>query len=189
MRRHSNKTNPVAAGILFITLACWAGNAMGWGTSGDSRSTWGGSGSSLNLNLAFTDCAKCHTSTNNVNRHHDLITKKGKQCLACHTMTADNSGQYTVQVQRDCQACHTSSVHDNVQHNVSTCSRCHGSDVINIHSGWRSYTSTLSVCYLCHTSTNAKVKATIAKGVSGQTVYCTDCHGNNPHSWGGTWGR
>ena len=177
-----------ATGAVFVALTLGAGLASGWG--GSSSGSYSGSSGvpSLNLNLTFDDCAKCHIAPSNVARHHNLLATSNKQCLDCHKMEADASGQYTVQVVRDCQVCHTTEVHNQVQHTVVTCSRCHGSDIINIHSGWRYSSGTLSVCYLCHTSTDVKVKATIQKGVSGQTVYCTDCHGTNPHSWGGSWG-
>lgn len=186
MGRKTIRTLISTAGVLLFALTLGTGFASGWGSSYSSLG--GSSGSSLNL--TFTDCSKCHISPNNVARHHDLIKTDGKECLECHKMEADNAGQYTVQVVRDCQQCHTPAVHDQVKHTVVTCSRCHGSDILDIHSGWRSSSgSTVSVCYLCHTSTNAKVKATIANGVSGKTVYCQDCHGDNPHSWGGSWGR
>lgn len=171
-------------GVLLFALTLGTGHASGWGSSSGSVSYGGSSG--LSLNLTFNDCANCHKAPNNVTRHHNLLNN-GKQCLDCHKMEAYNGGEFTVQVVRDCQQCHSTAVHNQVTHTVVTCSRCHGSDIVNIHSGSRYSTTTLSVCYLCHTSTSSKVVATIAKGVSGQTVYCQDCHGANPHRWGGSW--
>lgn len=179
----------IAMCALLISLASGTGIAGAWGTTSYQSSGWSSSGTSLDLNLTIADCAKCHTGSN-PDRHHALMVKSGKQCLDCHQMTADPTGQYTVQVVRDCQVCHQPSVHDTVRHDVKTCSSCHGSDVIRIHGGWGySSSSTLSVCFKCHTSTVPAVRQTIAAGVAGQAVACTDCHGNNPHRWGGSWGR
>lgn len=138
----------------------------------------------LYLNLTFTDCAKCHTAPNNVARHHNLLTTEGKQCLDCHKIETYNN-EFTVQVVRDCQQCHTPEVHDQVKHTIITCSRCHGDNIAQIHAGRFASTVTVAACYVCHTSTDATVKATIDKGLKGQAVYCQDCHGSNPHSWGG----
>ena len=170
------------AGVLSVVFACGAGPASGWG---GSSSSW----TSLNLNLTPVDCAKCHLGSNII-RHHALING-GKQCLDCHKMVNDAWGQYTVQVVRECMTCHKSAVHDTVKHVVNTCGSCHGSDIVQIHSGRRSASGdTLTSCYLCHTSIVAKVKTTIAIGVAGQPTSCTDCHGSNPHRWGGgSWGR
>lgn len=173
-------------GALLVSLASGTGIAGAWGTS--SYQSYGGSssGTSLDLDLTIADCAKCHTGSN-PDRHHALMAKAGKQCLDCHKMAADPTGQYTVQVVRDCQACHQPSVHDAVRHDVKTCSSCHGSDVIRIHGGWGySSSNALSVCFKCHTSTVPAVRQTIAAGVAGQAVACTACHGNDPHRWGGS---
>lgn len=175
----------------------WGGSGGSWSSSDSgSRSGYSWSGesgaSSSGVKLTFDDCAKCHTSLDNITRHHDLITTAGKKCTDCHQLTAGSSGSFTVQVVRECQACHGVSVHDTVQHRVDSCGRCHDSDLVEVHSGWRSSSSSPAAgCYLCHTSTDTKVRQTIAKGISGETVSCTDCHGSNPHSWGGdgSWGR
>ena len=178
----TNRTLFTTAGAVFVALTIVTGLASGWG--GSSQGSYSDSG--LALNMSYDDCAKCHIASNNVVRHHNLLSNTTKQCLDCHKMVADSVGNFTVQVVRDCQVCHSLAVHNTVQHTVVTCGRCHGSDIVSIHLSWRSSsTSTLTACYLCHTSINDIVKSAIAKGVSGQTVYCQDCHGDNPHSSGG----
>lgn len=179
----TNRTFLTTVGAVFVALTLGTGAASGLG----SRSLVPPSDlSGLSLNMTYEDCAKCHIASSNVVRHHNLLSNTTRQCLDCHKMAADTSGNFTVQVVRDCQVCHTLAVHNTVQHTVVTCGRCHGSDLVGIHLNWRSSsTSTLTACYLCHTSINENVKTVIAKGLSGQTVSCQDCHGDNPHSSGG----
>ncbi len=173
--------------MAFLSTAAAIVFVMALGT--DFAGAVGGTGyrapeAPLNLNLTFADCTTCHTAPNNVARHHNLIAEDGRQCLDCHKIENYNS-EFTVQVVRDCQQCHTSAMHDQVKHTIVTCSRCHGDNIGEIHAGRYATTVTVAACYVCHTSTATKVKATIAKGLGGQTVYCQDCHGNDPHSWGG----
>lgn len=204
MDRRRNKRILVGGWAVVAILSCGVSLVSGWGGSGGSWSSdsgsrsgysWSdesGSDTSSGVRLTFDDCAKCHTSLDNITRHHDLITTAGKKCTDCHQLTAGSSDNFTVQVVRECQVCHGISVHDTVQHRVDSCGGCHGSNLVDVHSGWRSSSSSPAAgCYLCHTSNNTKVRQTIAKGISGETVSCTDCHGSNPHSWGGdgSWGR
>ena len=195
-RKKSTKVIAYGWGLLII-IGCgsslvsdWGGSNHSW-SSADARAEadWTQLNRSddviLNLRLTFDACTTCHNSMDNISRHHDLTATAGKKCVDCHQITDNGSSSYTVQVVRECQACHSVSVHDHVQHRISSCGNCHDSTIIDIHSGWRSLDSdSAAVCSLCHTSTTARVRLAIAKGLNGQTVSCIDCHESNPHKWG-----
>ncbi|MRR35251.1 cytochrome C, partial [bacterium] len=64
------------------------------------------------LALTMTDCRVCHASGDNVQRHHNLITTKGLDCLDCHKLVLDPvSNTYVFAPFRDCTNCHSTSVH------------------------------------------------------------------------------
>lgn len=138
---------------------------------------------SNNLNLTNPDCKNCHLGSI-PDKHHALPLITGKQCLDCHKMVTDGSGySYTIEVVRDCVVCHGIKMHDTVQHTIKSCVGCHhhSGTIEQIHTGWRySGADTLTICKLCHSSTVPRVQQTIARGVAGQVVACTDCH-PNPH--------
>ncbi len=56
------------------------------------------------------------------------------------------------------------------------CASCHKTNLITQHGGF-----TATVCQICHSSTTAAVKDTIALGVSGQTYTCSNCHVTDSH--------
>ena len=195
-RKKSTKVIAWGWGLLILLgwgaslFSGWGGSNYNWSTA-DARAEVdliGLDGSDdviLNLRLTSDACATCHNSRDNISRHHDLIATAGKKCVDCHQVTDNGSSSYIVQVVRECQTCHSVSVHDHVQHRISNCGNCHDTTIIDIHSGWRSLDSdSAAVCNLCHTSTTARVRLTIAKGLNGQRVSCIDCHENNPHKWG-----
>jgi hypothetical protein len=176
----------------------WSG-----GGSGSSSQNPKCIASNMNLNLTKADCLKCHPGGSGVNsvneaRHHALITTKNLSCFTCHPADTTNPGNIAFPVITDCIVCHTSSVHNNVTHCVvyDSCGSCHSGSIPDIHAGrsgtssgsystrysyhsgsYSTSSSSVSVCYLCHTSSNTTVKQTIVKGLAGQTVYCSDCHG------------
>lgn len=64
------------------------------------------------LALTMADCRVCHTSGNNVERHHNLIAAKGLDCLDCHELVLDPvSNTYVFAPFRECTNCHSTSVH------------------------------------------------------------------------------
>lgn len=156
--------------------------------------------SGIVLSLTKDDCLKCHSGGDaaQVTRHHQLIgiLPKNLSCLNCHQPVQSGSSEISFPVIRDCIVCHKSSMHDEVIHCVvDTCRGCHPESLPKIHAGggrlsgsWSSYhsdssygsssaNSGVSSCYLCHLSTNNSVIQTIVKGLAGQTVSCSDCHG------------
>lgn len=181
------------------STSSWGGSGSSWGGSGSTQ-TPTCSPSGITLSLTMADCLKCHPGVDaaQVTRHHLLIgvPPKNLSCLSCHQPAQDGSSNISFPVIRDCIVCHKSSVHDAVIHCVvDTCGGCHPESLPKIHAGggsrsgsWSSYhsggsyggsssNSGVSACYLCHTSTNNAVQQTIAKGLAGQTVSCSDCHG------------
>lgn len=132
---------------------------------------------------------------------------KNLQCLGCHQPVTDDSGGVSFPVERVCISCHVPTttnltgnphgpnVHDKVTHCVvyDACGNCHKGSLPDIHAnastsgnnysyhggtyGSNSKNPGVSACYLCHASTNPTVQQTVIKGLSGQTVACSNCHG------------
>ncbi|MBT0895772.1 cytochrome C, partial [Geobacter hydrogenophilus] len=119
------------------------------------------------------DCIACHGDLIHQGRHHQLLVEQGKQCLDCHQMVTDASGNNTPIVVRDCSVCHASmnpkTNHSNATADVS-CAQCHNLGVVNEH------LSRASTCYTCHSSANATVLQTILSAKTGVVVTCTSCH-------------
>lgn len=204
MKKNLVKSTLIIAAAFPLVIGAAASAMGGWSSSGGSWSggSWSGASSQkptcvasdMTLNLTIADCIKCHPGVNSgsLTFHHNLIKTQNKPCLSCHQFDASN--QLIIPVQRDCVVCHQSSVHNTVTHCVvDTCGGCHSGSLPQIHSddgrssrsgsyhggsyGAGSDGGSLSSCYLCHTSTSTRVKQAIVKGLSGQTVSCSDCHG------------
>lgn len=191
------------AGALLFVLTLDSGFAYGWGSSSSGGSSSSQTpkciAANVKLSLTKTDCLNCHPGGDaaQVTRHHQLIGKppKNLSCLNCHQPAQSGSSDIAFPVIRDCIVCHTSAVHDAVVHCIvyDSCGNCHSGSLPAIHSGasssgnrysyhggsygGSSSTSGVSTCYLCHTSTNTTVQQTVIKGLAGQTVSCSNCHG------------
>ncbi len=148
-----------------------------------------------------SDAAIHHKLINTTTPPVSCINASGKLpatlATGCHKPVTSGT-TIAFPVTNDCLVCHTSSVHNNVTHCVvyDSCGSCHSGSIPDIHAGrsgtssgsystrysyhsgsYSTSSSNVSACYLCHTSSDTTVKQTIAKGVAGQTVYCSDCHG------------
>ncbi len=120
------------------------------------------------------DCQACHGSVDIVPVTHN------NNCATCHA--APQAIQDIIDAALNntavatCNACHGTfqEQHNNPQHNqisvFSECATCHGdADIVGVtHRG---------LCESCHTSTSQNVIDTIAAGVAGTPVDCSNCHG------------
>ena len=144
-------------------------------------------------------CSNCHVSVNHIDQHNMVTTPadckschgkqvvyehtdRGSTCATCHQSTSA-AVQQTITAGRagtevSCANCHGAVNHIQQHDNVfasEACAQCHTKTVLDEH------LSRTSTCATCHSSTNSMVQATIAKGRSGQAVYCVDCHGQVTH--------
>jgi hypothetical protein len=131
-------------------------------------------------------CFACHPAV--VGGSGTISFPVQTDCINCHVPTTTNPTGIA----------HGPSFHNNVTHCIvyDSCGSCHPGSIPDIHAGrsgsssgsysrnysyhsgsYSTSSSNVSVCYLCHTSTNSTVKQTVAKGLAGQTVYCSNCHG------------
>ncbi len=133
-----------------------------------------------------TGCFACHQAV--VGSSGTISFPVQTDCVNCHVPTTTSPSGIA----------HGPSIHNNVTHCVvyDSCGSCHPGSIPDIHAGrsgtssgsfssnysyhsgsYSTSSSNVSVCYLCHTSTNTTVQQTVAKGLAGQTVRCSDCHG------------
>ncbi|MSN25302.1 MAG: hypothetical protein GJV46_05460 [Geobacter sp.] len=185
----------------------WGSSSSSWGGSGSSSGSSQSPtcvAANLNLSLTATDCHKCHTGDDTAIAalHHKIITPP--PCTNCHSFTGTTldpvqrdciSCHLPPQPPTSTFKPHGPTVHDKVTHCVvyDSCGNCHKESIPDIHSGAGSSGNRYSyhggsygdssvnpgksVCYLCHTSTNSTVQQTVVKGLAGQTVSCSNCHG------------
>lgn len=130
--------------------------------------------------LTTSECLGCHTPAppaTIATMHHQLTF----ECVYCHKPISDSTGGYTIDVPKDCTVCHGvnghAAAHDHAKPNKAECTQCHNANVVVEHAN-RGLN-----CGTCHSSTDPKVVAAIAKGkgTTGQDVFCSDCHGTVNH--------
>lgn len=178
----------------------WGGSSGGSGSSQTAKCV----AANLNLSLTTADCHKCHTGDDTAIAalHHKILNPPPcanchsftgttldpvqRECISCHLPPQPPTSTFTP---------HGPTVHDKVTHCVvyDSCGNCHSGSLPDIHSGASSSGNNYSyhggsyggssvnpgksVCYLCHTSSNTTVQQTVIKGLAGQTVSCSNCHG------------
>ncbi len=145
------------------------------------------------------DCRLCHDNPDivepptNVDRHHLLYgTPIGDpnsapfadppadfDCFSCHAVDC-STGVCNVSVERDCTVCHGAVTHEE-QHDMTMtnspdCLECHVDNVVTEH-----VTNRGLLCSICHDSLRQDVQDAIIRGINGEIIFCSDCHGFTSH--------
>lgn len=126
--------------------------------------------------LVEANCRGCHNDASGsvVSRHHALINSQGKQCMDCHQMVLDASGNFNPVVVRDCLSCHGQLTHQGRHHELinlqgKQCMECHQ---MLADAAGNFNPVVVRDCSFCHTAMNPKTSHVNAL----VNPDCAQCH-------------
>ncbi|GAB4340264.1 MAG: hypothetical protein Kow0089_13750 [Desulfobulbaceae bacterium] len=128
------------------------------------------------------DCLQCHVD--NVVTEH--VVNRSLECATCHAspdplvQNAIAAGMAGTNV--FCSDCHGpeagmhEEAHDRTFTDSPDCRECHADNVVIEH-----VTNRTLVCADCHDNPDQLIQDAISRGMDGEKVYCSDCHGQVLH--------